>query len=155
MAWTIESTIMAIIIGTLFITLLAPAFFATYPAGMANSLNITASNGTSSLQGLVYGQTYNISQCGSATTCQNKTGGLNTAPTGIFEGFAFYLQGFGSLMQSLLNAPMIMATLLQQLVAYGGYPISDGITVALQQFIAFIITIVGISALMKYPMRNG
>ncbi len=154
----IESWVKAILITSLFSITLSPVFFNTLPTSVAQKLNLTASNTTSSLNNLVFRQTNNTVFCGSAAGCngQNKTGGVY-ASYNLFTAFAFVLNGFGDLVTSLINTPFIMSVWIGETLSIAQLPVSSitAIETELPAFISFIMLLIAVSAIMKYPIRSG
>ena len=154
----LESFVKAILIVSILSISMSPVFFSTLPSTVATKLNLTAVNATNNLNNLVFKQTNNTALCGTPTGCnpQNSTGGVY-AQANLFSAFAFVLNGFGYLVSTLINTPYIMSIWIGEAVSIMAFPISTTamIEAMLPAFISFIIIIVCVSALMKYPMRSG
>lgn len=158
MSFTLESMVKASLVLSLVIATFSPVLLATLPAATANELNITAYNQTNALSTLVFQQVNNTVFCGNAGSCNptTSTGGFY-AQANLFSAFAFVLNGFGVLMTALINTPYILSTWTGELFSIIGYPITTAglINGELTGFMAFIIAIIGVSALMKFPLRSA
>jgi hypothetical protein len=159
MPFTIEGVVAAILVVSLFITILGPALYSTLSPALAGSFNASATNSSGQLQGYVFKQVNNTAFCGEATkNCgQNSTGGFSAITATSGSGFAFVLQGFGVLVGSLIQAPIIMTNMLSNLMVIIGYPTTAATAMKgdLEAFVIFIFLLVAISAYMKFPLRNS
>ena len=149
---TIESLPKAIAVITIMIVILMPFLYSVLPASTANQLNITGLNSSNQLNNLVFGQVTGVAL--------NKTGGLNQNPTaggGIFQGFAFVMQGFGLAVTAIVQTPYILGTLGGTLISQFGLTTQGQAALVneMTSFTAFLFIIIGISAYMKYPLRSG
>lgn len=154
----LESWVKAILIVSLFSATLSPVFFNTLPTDLAQQLNMTSSNATAGLNNLVFRQTNNTVFCGTAAGCasQNRTGGVY-ANTNLFTAFAFVLNGFGDLVSSLVSTPFILGMWVGQALSIINLPVTSIATIQqeLPAFISFLLIIVCVSTIMKFPMRSG
>lgn len=151
MAITIYKIMIATLMVVAFMLLLSPAFFSYDSPSVANSLNVTAFNSSNSLHSFVFTQVNSTAYGGS-----NHTSGFFAQVT-VFSGLAFVFSGIGYIMQALSNMPYIILYLISTPLSILGFPLSS-ISIIVGMFIElilFIITIVGVSAWMKYDLRNG
>jgi len=159
MGFTIEGVVAALILVSLFIATLGPALYSTLSPPLAGQFNSTSNQSTSQLNGFVFKQVNNTAFCGEASTpCgTNSTGGFSAISATSGSGFAFVIQGFGTLIGSLVNAPIIMANLVGTLLSVVGFPITTNVAIKneLEAFVIFLFIIIGISSYMKYPLRSG
>ena len=154
----IENTIIALMVVVVLIAMLAPAFFGVLPPTIAQQLNNTGINGSTNLQGLIFRPINNTAFCGTPQSCTSQTGGFNTnVGSGPFSGFAFVMQGFGSAMTILVQAPVILGTLAAVLITNTGFStqVNSTLSNSISGLVSFLFILVGISAIMKFPLRQS
>lgn len=157
--FSIGSVISALLIVSLFILTLGPALYGTLTPNLANQFNITAVNTSGQLNGFVFKQVNNTAFCGEALSpCgTNSTGGFSAITATSGTGFAFVIQGFGAIIGSLTQSPIIMANMIGTLLYVVGFPITTNTQIKsdLAGFVIFAFVVVGISAYVKYPIMTS
>jgi len=150
---TIYSMLLAVIVVIALILILIPAIFFFDSPSVANQLNVSAFNISNSLKNYIFLPTNNTAYGHSA----NASGFFAPITVTGFSALAFIFSGFGFIMSAIANLPGIMLFLITTPLSLIGIPINaiEVIVALIIEFILFIITIIGISAWMKYSLREG
>jgi len=137
----------AVLLTVTFVVILTPFIFWSGGKQFAAQLNNTGINITHNANYYIFNQVNK--------TAYNATGGFNaqiTVPG--FSGLAFVFDGINIVMKSLVNLPYEGEMLVAVPVSRIGIPVYEVQTLVgiLFAFIAFVITMIGISAWMKYSL---
>lgn len=145
--------LVAILVMTALMTALYPFIASPLTTAEANVLNQSAYNESQTFNMSVYSP---INSSLFHKTNGNYTGGFFAQVT-LFTGLAFVIDNIGYIMLAILNIPSMFITYMS--LSMASLPLALAPQHLLQtlvyEFIGFILLILGISAWMKYNMKEG
>jgi hypothetical protein len=141
--------VVSVLIASLIMLFLGPAMFQNAPKSISSQWNNTANYTNSSLSNYVFKPIHTIA-------VGTPGAGLNSNVT-VFTGVAFVMNGFGSLIKTMLNLPTIFAYMISTTLTVIGIPVISTNVVAgiAGAFIDFILIILGISIYMKFNVKES
>lgn len=141
--------VVASLMASIIMVFLGSTIFQNAPPSIAKQFNYTAYNTSDTLANYVFTPTQKI-----ATGTPGA--GLNSNVT-VFTGVAFVMNGFGALIKTLLNLPVIFSYMISESLTVIGIPIvpTNMVVSEVSAFIDFVLIVLGISIYMKYNAKEG